>query len=60
MLGPLTDQSTVPDGVPADPETDAVKVKLPPATTPAASSLTLVVEVAAATMAVVSIPEPPL
>ncbi len=60
VLGPLTNQSTVPVGVPSNPETFAVKVKLPPAIAPAASSLTVVVEGAVATMAVVSIPELPL
>ena len=39
-FGSVTDQVRSPVGVPAEPVTVAVKVKLPPATTPAALSLT--------------------
>jgi hypothetical protein len=44
VLGPVTTQVSVPDGVPPGPVTVAVNVKVPPVTTKAALSVTVVVE----------------
>ncbi len=59
-FGSVTDQAMVPVGVMPGPVTAAVKVKLPPVTTPAALSVTVVVDGAMPTVAVESVPEPPL
>ncbi len=60
VLSPLTDQVTVPVGAPTAPATVAVNMKVPPVTLPEELSLTVVVEGAVPTLAVMSEPEPPL
>ena len=56
-FGSVTVQETVPVGLTPGPDTVAVKLKLPPVATPAASSLTVVAGVALEMEAVVSWPE---
>jgi hypothetical protein len=56
-LGPVTTQVSMPVGIPPGPETVAVKVKEPPVSTPAALSLTIVVEAATPTLTPDSEPE---
>ena len=59
VVGPETAHVTVPVGVtPGGPATVAVNVKLPPVTTPATLEVTVVVDAALPTTAVVSEPEP--
>ena len=59
VVGPETAHVTVPVGVTPAPATAAVNVKLPPVTTPATLEVTVVVDAALPTTAVVSEPEPP-